>query len=189
MLQLTFRRFLRELDEAPGGNNLQYIYQNVLAFHSLITRGCTMKLYWEVTGGALESCMRGPLTEVSRKLEELSELQGLRKDVQRIAVALEKLAGIESQDSEKEQFLWPESEREVQGSKRKGKQKEKRIDGVEEEKEIGGQEEKNRIESVEEGSSNFSLVTYSVGVRGPLTRNSRARSSPLEQPCSRSNIT
>ena len=25
MLQLTFRRFLRELDEAPGGNNLQYI--------------------------------------------------------------------------------------------------------------------------------------------------------------------
>ena len=25
MLQLTFRRFLRELDKAPGGNNLQYI--------------------------------------------------------------------------------------------------------------------------------------------------------------------
>ena len=25
MLQLTFRRFFRELDEAPGGNNLQYI--------------------------------------------------------------------------------------------------------------------------------------------------------------------
>ena len=25
MLQLTFRRFLRELDEAPRGNNLQYI--------------------------------------------------------------------------------------------------------------------------------------------------------------------
>ena len=35
-------------------------------------------------------------TEVSRKLKELSELQGLRKDIQRIAVALEKLAGIES---------------------------------------------------------------------------------------------
>ena len=32
--------------------------------------------------------------EVSRKLEDLGELQGLRKDVQRIAVALEKLAGI-----------------------------------------------------------------------------------------------
>jgi len=26
MLQHTSRRFLRELDEAPGGNNLQYIY-------------------------------------------------------------------------------------------------------------------------------------------------------------------
>ena len=25
MLQLTSRRFLRELDEAPGGNSLQYI--------------------------------------------------------------------------------------------------------------------------------------------------------------------
>ena len=25
MLQLIFRRFLRELDKAPGGNNLQYI--------------------------------------------------------------------------------------------------------------------------------------------------------------------
>jgi len=25
-LQPTSRRFLRELDEAPGGNNLQYIY-------------------------------------------------------------------------------------------------------------------------------------------------------------------
>jgi len=58
----------------------------------------------------------------------------LRKDVQRIAVALEKLAGIESQDSEKEQFLWPESkeeETEVQGSKGKGKQKKERIDRVE----------------------------------------------------------
>jgi len=33
--------------------------------------------------------------EVLRKLEDLSELQGLRKDVWRIAVALEKLAGIE----------------------------------------------------------------------------------------------
>ena len=27
MLQSTSRRFLRELDEAPGGNNLQYILQ------------------------------------------------------------------------------------------------------------------------------------------------------------------
>jgi len=49
-------------------------------------------------------------TEVSRKLEELSELRGLRKDVQRIAVALEKLAEIEGQDSEEEQISWLESE-------------------------------------------------------------------------------
>jgi len=42
--------------------------------------------------------------EVSRKLEDLSELQRLRKDIQRIAIALEKLAGIEGQDSEKEQI-------------------------------------------------------------------------------------
>jgi len=33
--------------------------------------------------------------EVLRKLDGLGELRGLRKDVWRIAVALEKLAGIE----------------------------------------------------------------------------------------------
>jgi len=35
--------------------------------------------------------------EVLRKLDGLGELQGLRKDVQRITVALERLAGIEGQ--------------------------------------------------------------------------------------------
>ena len=103
--------------------------------------------------------------KVSRKLEDLSKLRGLRKDVQRIAVALEKLARIESQDSEEEQFSWLESKgkkMEMQGNKEKGKQKKKRIDRVEK-KEIGGQKERNRIESVEEGSSSFSLVAYSVG--------------------------
>jgi len=62
----------------------------------------------------------------------LSELQRLRKDIQRIVVALEKLAGIEDQDFEKEQFSWPESEgeeMEVQGSKEKGKQREQELDG------------------------------------------------------------
>jgi len=66
MLQLTSRRFLRELDEASGGNNLQYIYYSVLAFqflHSLVIRVYTMKSCWEVTGGALESCVRGLLIE------------------------------------------------------------------------------------------------------------------------------
>jgi len=33
---------------------------------------------------------------------------------------------------------------------------------VEKEKEVGEQEEENRIESVEEGSSSFFLVAYSV---------------------------
>ena len=51
--------------------------------------------------------------EVLRKLDGLGELQGLRKDVRRIAVALEKLAGIEVQDSDEELLSWPESEGEV----------------------------------------------------------------------------
>jgi len=104
--------------------------------------------------------------EISRKLEDLSELSRLRKDIWRIIVALKKLAGIEGQDSDKELLLWPESkgeETEVQESKEKGKQKKERIDGVEEEEEVGGQEEENRMEGVEERSSSFSLVMYSVG--------------------------
>ena len=40
--------------------------------------------------------------EVSRKLEDLGKLQGLRKDIQRITVALEKIAGIEGKDSNEE---------------------------------------------------------------------------------------
>jgi len=62
--------------------------------------------------------------EVSRKLEELSELQRLKKDVWRIMVALEKLAGIKSQDTEEEQFCGLKSKREemqMQKSKEKGK--------------------------------------------------------------------
>jgi len=60
----------------------------------------------------------------------------MRKDIQRIAVALEKLAGMEGEDSDKEQISWLESEgelMEVQGSKEKGKQKEERVDRVKEE--------------------------------------------------------
>jgi len=59
--------YLRELDEAPGGNDLQYIYYSVLAFqflHSLVTRVCTMKSCWEAMGGTSESYVRGPLTEI-----------------------------------------------------------------------------------------------------------------------------
>ena len=106
--------------------------------------------------------------EVSRKLEELSELQRLKKDVWRIAVALEKLAGIESQNTEEEQFSWPESKREemqMQKSKEKGKQREERIDRVEKEEEVRKQKEKNGMEGVKEKSNSFFPVTYSVGTR------------------------
>ena len=48
--------------------------------------------------------------EILRKLEDLSELSRLRKDIQRIVVALEKLAGIEGQDSDEELLSWLESE-------------------------------------------------------------------------------
>jgi len=48
-----------------------------------------------------------------KKLEGLSELSGLRKDMGRIVVALEKLAGIKGQDSDEELLSWPESEGEI----------------------------------------------------------------------------
>ena len=44
MLQPTSRKFLRELDEAPGGNNLHYIYYSVLTSLYLVTRVWTMKV-------------------------------------------------------------------------------------------------------------------------------------------------
>jgi len=89
----------------------------------------------------------------------------LKKNVWRIAVVLEKLAGIESQDSKEEQFSWLESKgekTEMQKRKEKGKQREERIDRMEKE-EIEEQEEDNGMEGVEEGSSSFSPVVYSVG--------------------------
>jgi len=104
--------------------------------------------------------------EVLRKLDSLGELQGLRKDVRRIAVALEKLAGIEVQDSDEELLSWLESKgevTEVQGGKEKKNQREDRLDGEDKEEETERQEEYNKIEGVEEGSSRFSLVAYSVG--------------------------
>jgi len=98
-------------------------------------------------------------------LEDLSELSRLRKDIQRIAVALEKLAGIEGQDSDEKLLSWLESEglkMETQESKERGKQKEERMDRVEEEEEVGGQEEEDRIEGVEERGNSFFPVMYSV---------------------------
>jgi len=46
---------------------------------------------------------------------------------------------------------------------RRGKQKEKSLDGEGEEKEMGRQGEGNEMEGVEEGGGSFSPVTYSVG--------------------------
>jgi len=105
--------------------------------------------------------------KVLRKLEGLDELSGLRKDMRRIVVALEKLAGIESQDSNEGQISWPESggeETEVQEGTEKGKQKQERSDGEDEENEMGKQEEGNKMEGVEGGGS-FSPVAFSVGTR------------------------
>ena len=42
---------------------------------------------------------------------------------------------------------------------------EERIGGLEEEANVGGQKEKDIMESVEEGSSSFSLVVFSVDAR------------------------
>ena len=54
---------------------------------------------------------------------------------------------------------------ETQESKKRGKQKEERMDRVEEEEEVGGQEEEDRIEGVEERGNSFSPVMYSVSTR------------------------
>jgi len=104
--------------------------------------------------------------EVLRKLEGLDELSGLRKDVRRIAVALEKLAGIKGQASDEGQISWPESdgeETEVQEGTGKGKQKQERSDGQDEENEMGEQEEGDEMEGVEEGGGSFSPAAFSVG--------------------------
>jgi len=99
----------------------------------------------------------------------LSKLYGLRKDVQRIAVALEKLAGIGGQDSKEELILWPESEgekTEVQETRKKGKQGEEGTDRTEEgEREMVRQEKDNEMEGVEEEGSSFSPVAFFVGTR------------------------
>ena len=104
-------------------------------------------------------------TDAEWKLDGLDKLQGLRKDVQRIAVALERLAGIKGQDSDEELLSRLESEgeiTEVQGNKEKGKQREERLGREDEEKGMGRQEKDNEMEGVEEGDGSFSPVTYSV---------------------------
>ena len=99
--------------------------------------------------------------EILRKLDGLSEMSSMRKDIWRIAVALEKLAGMEGEDSNEERISWLESKRElmeVQGSEEKGKQEEERVDEAEEEEKTRRQEEENRMEGVEEGGGDSSPV-------------------------------
>jgi len=76
-------------------------------------------------------------------------------------MALEKLAGIESQDSDEGQISWPESEgeeTEVQESTEKGKQREQRSSRAKDEG-----EEEDAMEGVEEESGGLFPVAYSVG--------------------------
>jgi len=106
--------------------------------------------------------------EVSRKLADLGELRELSKNVRRIVAALEKLAGIDGDNSDEEHISWPESEgelMEVTRNKGKGKQREERLDRENEEKEMEVEEqgEDSGMEGVEEGSSRLSPVAYSVG--------------------------
>ena len=51
------------------------------------------------------------------------------------------------------------------GNRGTGEQGEEKAKEAEEEEKVGGQKEENRMEGVEEGSSSFSLVIYSVGTR------------------------
>ena len=92
-------------------------------------------------------------SEVLRKLEGLDELSRLRKDMRRIAVALEALAGIGGQNSDENLISWSESEGEetkVQENRENRKWREKKIDGTD--------EDENGIEGVEEGNGSLSLV-------------------------------
>ena len=82
-------------------------------------------------------------------------------------MALEKLAGIESQDSNEGQISWPESEgekTEVQKSTEKGKQREQKSSGAEDEGEVEEQEKEDVMEGVEEGNGGRSPVAYSVRI-------------------------
>jgi len=79
--------------------------------------------------------------KISRKLEGLSELQGLRKDIWRIADALERIAEIRSKTLEDDIISWLESGGEKTKTVERidqGKQKEQSSDGAEEEREVEG---------------------------------------------------
>jgi len=99
-------------------------------------------------------------------LEKLGKVDELVVQVQRVADALERMAGMRPKTPEDDLISWPESggeEMETLERVDKGKQREQNSDGAEEVGEVEEQEEEDAIEGVEEGSSDRSPVAYSVG--------------------------
>jgi len=75
-LQPTSRRFFRELDEAPGGNNLHYILQ-CLCIPASITRVWTRKVCWVVT-----ECSRNDGSKTQYYIVILDQLQGCSRGLE-----------------------------------------------------------------------------------------------------------
>jgi len=98
-------------------------------------------------------------------LEKLGKVDELVIQVQRVADALERMAGMRSKTLEDNLISWPESggeETETVERINKGKQRAQSSDGAENEGEVEEQEDEDAMEGVEERSS-LSPVAYSVG--------------------------
>jgi len=98
-------------------------------------------------------------------LEKLGKVDELVVQVQRVADALERMAGVRSKTPEDNIISWPESggeETETVERVDKGKQRAQISDGAEDEREVEEQEEEDAMEGVEKGSRS-SPVAYSVG--------------------------
>jgi len=78
LLQPTSRRFLRELDEAPGGNTLHYILQ-CLRIPASVTRVWTRKVRWV----AME-CSWNDESETQYYVVILDQLQGRSGGLERV---------------------------------------------------------------------------------------------------------
>jgi len=98
-------------------------------------------------------------------LEKLGKMDELVVQVQRVADALERMAGMRSKTLEEDIISWPEpggEETETLERVDKGKQREQSSDGAEEKREVEGQEE-DAMKGVEKISGGHSPVAYSVG--------------------------
>ena len=76
-LQPTSRRFLKELDEASGGNNLHYILQ-CLHVPALVTRVWTRKVRWVAT-----ECSQNDGSKTQYYIVILDQLQGRSRALER----------------------------------------------------------------------------------------------------------